>query len=69
MRALNRTSHSLLALIALVVLASAAFAQGNPIGPQSVVSDQLGGSVLVYPLISSSATGSESATIPPPACT
>lgn len=57
MRALNRISHSLLALIALVVLASAAFAQGNPIDTPTVVSDQLGGSVLVYPLITSSATG------------
>jgi len=65
MRALNRISHSLLALFALVVLASVALAQPGAVAPGTIVpatsgiSDQKAGSVLVFNLVTSTATGTD----------
>jgi len=61
MRALNRISHSLLALFALVILASVASAQPGAVVPGTIVpatsgiSDQKAGTVLVFNVVTSSA--------------
>jgi hypothetical protein len=62
MRIGHKLTHTLLALLALMILAPAVFAQGGnvgapgtPIPPTSAVSDQKAGSILVYPVYTSGA--------------
>jgi hypothetical protein len=60
MQTSRKLTHSLMALLALLVLASAAFAQsigpGTVVPATSEVSDQKAGSVLIYNIYTSSAT-------------
>ncbi len=57
----RKLTHTLMALVALVVLASAAMAQnigpGTPVGTNAMVSDQKAGSVLFYVYYQSSTSG------------